>query len=81
MKTLGEFKYHRFDISLKVTDDETKFTVESTEYSTTDRKSGVNRKLEYFNLSEARRQFETLLNQALYYTSLSDVSLWMQHNG
>lgn len=80
MKILGEFNYHRYNITLKVTNDERKFTVELIERQSLNKTVVKNNTFEYSEFSEAKKKFELLINESLYYTSSSDLWLWMQHN-
>jgi hypothetical protein len=73
MKTLGEINYHRFKISLKASEDEKSFTVDKQE-------DNVNQTETFTDFSRAKTKFDYLVTDALYYSSFTDVSIWMQHH-
>lgn len=74
MQLLGEFNYHRFSIKLKASEDETTFTVEKQE-------DNINQIETFTDLSKAKDKFQYFITDALYYTSFTDVSIWMQQHG
>ena len=82
MKILGFFKYHIYEVRLEGTEDETRYDITKTENSLCggEYKPPLVNILSFTDLSPARTEFEKTVEQVIYKTSLSDVSLYQQQS-